>query len=169
MTRIELKEKVIKLRHLLEERKRLVEYAEQQFFYRKNKKSDLKTDYAKKGFVFGWSEESGKDGLLSNVPSDITQEDFALKMYKVNKSNKYLDEDNLIDALTYFFCGYDLLQNVKKNSETIADKKKYSKKAYYDLVLDDLPKGLEQSEIKKKKQLMKDTISKEKELKSENS
>jgi hypothetical protein len=108
MTRIELKEKVIKLRHLLEERKRLVEYAEQQFFYRKNKKSDLKTDYAKKGFVFGWSE-------------------------------------------------------------TIADKKKYSKKAYYDLVLDDLPKGLEQSEIKKKKQLMKDTISKEKELKSENS
>ena len=62
----------------------------------------MKTDYAKKGFVFGWSEESGKYGLLSNIPSDITQEDFALKMYKVNKSNKYLDEDNLIDALTYF-------------------------------------------------------------------
>lgn len=107
------------MKKLNEIKKRLNEFGTKEFNNIKKNRKISKNDnneywrFAREGFMLARMEDEKKDGILSSIPSDYSDED----LIKAVKKNSDESKEELVEQLAYFLCGYDHFCTIKKDIE----------------------------------------------------
>lgn len=136
-----LKEQILYVRKVLNERKqRLLEFLDDKFYLVRNQKIS-KVDkgnpywkYARAGFTLGLLESNKTDGFL--IPKKgYSDKDFIAYVFN-SKLKKNIEDSEVIEALTYFLCGYDHFKTCEEAAKR--DKPKIPVSNYYDAAKENL-------------------------------
>lgn len=136
-----LKEQILYVRKVLNERKqRLLEFLDDKFYLVRNQKTS-KADkgnsywkYARAGFTLGLLESNKMDGFL--IPKKgYSDKDFIAYVFN-SELKKDIEDKEVIEALTYFLCGYDHFKTCEEAVKL--DKPKIPVNNYYDIAKENL-------------------------------
>ncbi len=165
-----LKEQIAHVQKLLNERKQsLLEFLDDKFYLIRNQKTS-KADkgnrywkYARAGFTLGLLESNKTDGFL--IPrKGYSDKDFIAYVYN-SKLKKDIENLEVVEALTYFLCGYDHFKTCEKAAKK--SKPKIPVNNYYDVAKENLSVETEdengyitEKELYKKRLFVKDVLKK---------
>lgn len=134
---------------------KLLEY-DANLFLKKNKyKNDQKKKCIMRRFMLGAATFFKTDWLGSN--DKYTPVDFINEVYELNLTLHEMDENELIESLARFLCGYDEAINLIKSNE-FQNKNEYEQHNYFQNKRDNIDNNISDERIEEKIKIIKGVL-----------